>query len=203
MKRHWKNFINNTFRVKQRDNLLNNLKPFLPKQSCNLLDIGAADGHFSLMLKTKYPNLNITCVEVIKRDIQHLPIIYYDGEKLPFEAKSFDLTILINVLHHTPCPKELLKEAIRVSKNAVIIKDHYANNIFDKITLFIMEHLNPNSKMLLKRGLIFYSKKQWQNVFNELNLKCDLKLEKFESYGRFWDIFFGRKMHFIGKYSAK
>jgi SAM-dependent methyltransferase len=41
----------------------------------------------------------------------------YDGKKLPFEDKSFDTVVSIQVLEHTPSPADLLREMARVMKD--------------------------------------------------------------------------------------
>jgi len=45
------------------------------------------------------------------------PDFVYDGKTLPFESKSFDTVLSIQVLEHTPAPAELVREMSRVMKD--------------------------------------------------------------------------------------
>jgi SAM-dependent methyltransferase len=44
------------------------------------------------------------------------PDLYYDGERLPFDAAAFDTVLSVQVLEHTPEPGLLVKEMGRVLK---------------------------------------------------------------------------------------
>ena len=198
--RKYKEFMNKTFRAPQRKYLIAAFKEFFPPENATVLDIGAGNGEFTRILQNAMPQLTFTGVEVMERGEPQIPITIYDGNKIPFEDKSFDYAILINMLHHTPDPKAVMIDALRVSRKGIIIKDHYANNWFDYATLKGMEYANPNAKTLLERPLRFLSRKEWEEKFRELGVERLAYNDKFTSYGKFWDIFFGRKMHFIGKY---
>lgn len=49
----------------------------------------------------------------------------YDGRRLPFEARKFDVALLAFVLHHSADPPGTLGEARRVSGRVVILEDTY------------------------------------------------------------------------------
>jgi len=76
--------------------------------------------------------------------------------------------LLLTVLHHTPNPKEILKEASRVSKRVIIIEDIYSNLVQKYLTFFTDSLVNfefrghPHSNK---------SVSEWNKLFNELNLK--------------------------------
>lgn len=55
---------------------------------------------------------------------------------MPYEDKTFDCALLITVLHHTPNPEEVIKEAKRVAKRVLIIEDTFSNALQEKITYF-------------------------------------------------------------------
>lgn len=196
----YKKILNSTFRESQRRNLLNALKQFFPTEPATILDIGTGNGEFARMIQQEVPHLSISGVDVIDRGTPLIPITLYNGERLPFDDAHFDYAMIINMLHHTAKPKEVLKEALRVSRKGVIIKDHYADNALDYYTLLAMEHLNANARQLMSMPLHFYSSKEWNELFDSLNLVCEKQTSKFISYGRLWDILFGRNMHFIGRY---
>jgi SAM-dependent methyltransferase len=45
------------------------------------------------------------------------PDVLYDGNRLPFDDRSFDTVLNVQVLEHTPRPLELVKEMARVLKD--------------------------------------------------------------------------------------
>lgn len=49
----------------------------------------------------------------------------YDGVTIPYQDDSFDCALLLTMLHHTPDPEAVLREAMRVSKRLIIIEDVY------------------------------------------------------------------------------
>ena len=62
------------------------------------------------------------------KDYNHtdLPLILYNPEaKLPLADDEVDTTILYTVLHHSSDPKHLLEEAMRVTKQRLVIKEAY------------------------------------------------------------------------------
>lgn len=196
----YKKLMNATFRDAQRHNLIAVMKPFLPAEPAKILDVGTGDGEFAWMIQQAIPTITMHGVEVIERGKPFIPITLYDGHRLPFVDNSFDFVTIINMLHHTADPKETLKEAIRVSRKGIIIKEHYADNWFDYATLTAMEYLNPNARKLMEMPLRFYTQKEWNEIFKSMDLVCEGEVDRFVSYGKFWDLFFGRHMHFVGRY---
>ena len=52
----------------------------------------------------------------------------YDGNSLPISDSKFNTVLLLTVLHHTNKPEIVLKEAVRVSKERLIVmEDIYSN----------------------------------------------------------------------------
>ena len=196
----YKNYMNRTFRDAQRHNLIGAIAPLFPTEQSSVIDIGCGNGEFASMLQEKRPNLTVQGCEVIDRGHLYVPITYFDGITLPFADNSFDYAMMINMLHHTDSPEAILREAIRVSRKGLIIKDHYANNMVDRANLHAMEYMNPNFREIMKLPLRFYSSGEWDSIMSKLGLTSDVINTDFVSYGRFWDLFFGRNMHFVGRY---
>ena len=69
-------------------------------------------------------------------DVRHslarsLPFILLRDDKLPFDEASFESSYIQYVLHHLPSSPEvvsLLAEALRVSKNVVIVEELKGDN---------------------------------------------------------------------------
>lgn len=96
--------------------------------SASVLDIGPGDGLFLTMVRDKFQNdtelagADIS-IEAVKRckergiEAHHIE----SAEHLPFESKSFDTVVLLDVLEHTYQPELLLREAARVARTFVIV----------------------------------------------------------------------------------
>jgi len=96
----------------------------------SVLDIGSGTGRaIKYFLNHK---INIRGIEPVqefielaetKHKINPGVIIRGSGEKLPFEANSFDITTAFGVFHHVPNAVSVLNEMMRVSKKAIFISD--------------------------------------------------------------------------------
>ena len=85
------------------------------------LDVGCGDGELDRQLAELRPDLQIQGIDVLIREGARVPVRAFDGERLPDSDDSFDVVLLVDVLHHTPDPVVLLKEA-RTSGPS--IRDH-------------------------------------------------------------------------------
>lgn len=89
----------------------------------DVLDIGARDGHFSVLLTEYFEN--ITALDLEKPAILHQNILCTAGDitQLQFDDLAFDLVFCAEVLEHIP-PNQLQKacdELGRVSKDYLLI----------------------------------------------------------------------------------
>ena len=101
--------------------------PYL-KSSKKIVDIGSGTGDVALLLTQR--GMDVTPVDVADFHGPRLvkPVIY-DGKKLPFTDRSFDMALLLTVLHHTANPKLVFSEAARVAKEIVLIETSYTTPI--------------------------------------------------------------------------
>ncbi|MEX0996550.1 MAG: class I SAM-dependent methyltransferase [Flavobacteriaceae bacterium] len=138
----------------------------LPKSS--IIDIGTGSGQFSLVLKEN--GHQVTSVDVKDKTNTNLitPTVY-DGEKLPFDNNSFDISMLITVMHHCPNPENVFEEAVRVSKNRIfVLEDVYSNLVMKYLTWWMDSLMNleffghPHTNK---------SERVWEALFKENNLK--------------------------------
>lgn len=136
-------------------------------EGSSVLDIGCGNGGLSNALMRK--GIDITSVDV--KDISFFddvkPVIY-DGQKLPYQDNSFDVALIITVLHHTPDPVIILKEAKRVAKRVIVMEDIYSNAFQKHLTFFTDSLVN-----LEFEGHPHTNKtdKEWRETFEQLNLK--------------------------------
>ncbi|MDA1337400.1 MAG: class I SAM-dependent methyltransferase [bacterium] len=154
--------------------VLNDIGPFLTKGE-RVLDIGAGGGWSGeLMAEKKEVDMRLLDIEDFNRS--KLPLTLYDGENIPFENNSFDTSLLLFVLHHCSDPLLVLKEAIRISKNRIIIhEDTYTSSfgralasINDFISNFPFFITNP---MKMNMPYNYRTVTDWEGVFQELRLR--------------------------------
>ncbi|NLV73276.1 MAG: class I SAM-dependent methyltransferase [Chloroflexi bacterium] len=116
----------------QRTRLIASLMEGWIAPHSRVLDLGAGQGYISRYLASV--GHRVTPVDV--RDTSIFPEfkpMLYDGAHLPFESGSFDTAILCTVLHHTPSPEVVLREAGRVANQLVVIEDIFRTR-FGKFT---------------------------------------------------------------------
>ncbi len=77
------------------------LAEMLPKQpQLRILDVGCGSGELLLQLQRLHPHIECSGVDVLVRPDTYIPVMQFDGLKLPYEDNAFDCVLLIDVLHH-------------------------------------------------------------------------------------------------------
>lgn len=95
------------------------LAPYLAPGS-QVLEIGAGKGLVARALQQR-TQVAMTLLDVVDYNQTELPLHLYDGRRIPFADGAFDLALLIFVLHHTSDPLMVLGEALRVSRQGVLV----------------------------------------------------------------------------------
>lgn len=168
----------------------------------SVVDVGCGDGTIAGLCQTMRPDVQIEGIDVFVRPKTVVPITAFDGTNLPFADRSRDVVVFIDVLHHTRDPILLLKEAARVARSTVIIKDHVCRNLFDRGTLAIMDWVG-NAPHGVALPYNYQSPSQWQALFAEVQLTVEQSSETVPLYAFPLDRIFGRRLHFIASLSPK
>ncbi len=97
-------------------------------------------------------------------------MVKVDITDIPFEDNSFDSVQLITMLHHTPDPEHLVREAKRVGKRVIVMEDIYSNQI-QKYLTFAADSVN--NREFIGHPHSNKTDKAWQALFqaNGLRLK--------------------------------
>lgn len=154
------------YRFRAKTFMVDKILPFLDKKD-KIIDIGS--GSCSICEILSENGFDITPLDIKNSSVvESIKPIIYGGKKIPFPDKSFDVSLIITVLHHTQNPEKLLKEAKRVSKKIIIIEDIYSN-IFQKYFTYFLDSLvnfefrgHPHSNK---------TDKGWKAAFKKLKLK--------------------------------
>jgi ubiquinone/menaquinone biosynthesis C-methylase UbiE len=173
------------------------LAPLLPPEG-RVLDIGCGDGAIGALLKKQRPHLTIEGVEYAPRPDCRIPCRAFDGEHLPFADAAFDACLMVDVLHHTPDVTVLLREAARVARSTVVLKDHLSESALDHAILRAMDWVGnrPHGVVLPYN---YQNKRQWERHFAD----CALSAERLNSdvplYPFPFSLVFGRGLHFVAR----
>ena len=87
-----------------------------------VLDIGAGDCNLDLELQ-RAAGCTVVPVDVADGNRTDLPLQLYDGRTLPFPDASFDVGMMLFVLHHAEDPGALLRDAMRVCRRIIAFED--------------------------------------------------------------------------------
>lgn len=90
------------------------------KKGDTVLDIGSGSGRFGKKVSERL-GVAVSGVDVCEYSDASIPVHIYDGKRLPFGDKSFDVVFFAFVLHHTDDHLGILREAARVSRKRVIV----------------------------------------------------------------------------------
>jgi SAM-dependent methyltransferase len=164
--------------------------------SASVLDIGCGDGTIASLIAQLRPDIPIKGVEVMVRADCHVPCTQFDGNTLPFAENSIDVCMLVDVLHHTSDVSVLLREAERVAKKNVLLKDHLSENALDHATLRFMDWVGnrPHGVTLTYN---YQSRPQWNAHFAACGLKIDTFITEIPLYPAPFSAIVGRKLHFV------
>lgn len=161
-----------------------------------VLDLGCGDGAVAVALMERRPDLKVEGVDVMLRPTTHIPVTEYDGETLPFADDSFDYVSIVDVLHHTDDPVVVLKEASRVARKGVVIKDHLLEGLLAGPTLRFMDWVgNRGHNVVLPYN--YLSRREWQNGFVASRLTVQSNQERLGLYPAPFSWFFDRSLHFV------
>lgn len=123
----------------------------LAREASTCLDVGAGDGRVGRAVGERL-GARVVGVDVAPQTDAAIPVVGFDGARLPFEAGAFDVVLLADVLHHSEEPTTLLAEALRVAARAVIVKDHFAFGAISRGILRVLDEVGNASQSVLVRG---------------------------------------------------
>jgi SAM-dependent methyltransferase len=101
------------------------------------------------------------------RERSHIPVAPFDGQVIPYGDASFDGVMFVDVLHHTQDQIILLREAARVARKVIVIKDHSLNGLFAGPTLRLMDKIG-NARHGVALPYNYWPRQKWLNTFEML-----------------------------------
>jgi SAM-dependent methyltransferase len=136
----------------------------------SVLDVGAGDGKLARAVMDNIPGCTIEAVDVLVRPDAAVKVHHFDGRSLPFPDKSFDAVMIVDVLHHADDAAALVREASRVARKMVVIKDHVRQGILAQQRLKFMDVVG-NRRHGVALPCNYFDRAQWAKMFDEAKLK--------------------------------
>jgi SAM-dependent methyltransferase len=167
----------------------------LPRNA-RVLDIGAGDGSMADAIRQKRPDLEMRGLDVLVREKTFVPVAKFDGMRIPEPDGSYDVILFVDVLHHTEDPMILLREALRVMRQAIVIKDHLANGFFADRVLKFMDQVG-NRRFGVRLPHNYWPEQRWRNAFKALGLAAKSWQPRLGLYPWPASLIFDRNLHFI------
>lgn len=162
----------------------------------DVLDVGCGDGTVSRKVMDQRPDLRYAGIDVMARPTCAIPYATFDGTQIPRDDGSVDAVQFVDVLHHSNSPDELMREAVRVSRRYVIIKDHTCKNRLDFATLQFMDWVG-NAPHGVKLIYNFKNDAFWSGLWRDLNLNLRHINRCVPLYPFPFNVAFGRDLHFV------
>ena len=147
-----------------------------------VLEIGAGKGHVARALK-EAAQLDIKLVDVVDYNETELKLELYDGVRLPFADQSFDYSLLVFVLHHTPEPLVVLQEALRVSRCGVLVVENHVQGWLRRQVTRAIDSI-PHWQYGVPICYHTHSIGEWHDLFEQLPAHVEL-ITQF-NLGSFW-----------------
>ena len=161
------------------EDIIKTVRPYLHK-SDKILDVGS--GFCTISKRLVDLGHTVTSLDVKDRSLyEQISVTLYDGVKIPFKTDSFDVVLVITVLHHIKDFEKILKEAKRVAKKIIIMEDTYISE-WQKYLTFAMD--NIVNMEFLNHPHTNKSDKDWRSLFNRYNLT--IKDVSSHNYWRFF-----------------
>lgn len=132
-----------------------------------ILDIGGRWGFYTGPLEARGHKPIV--LDVVRPGYQKAPVVIYDGSRMPFDDKSFDISLLVTVLHHIDDQSAVLREALRVTrKRIIIVEDLYHHSVGRFWTILRDRLLNFE---WFGHPCGFRKQEEWETYFEGLGLR--------------------------------
>jgi len=190
--------IHGGYVARRRLQRLTALLPDLLPRGARVLDVGCGAGELDRALLDARPDLSITGVDVLLRPDSQIAVTQFDGVTLPVGDRSFDVVQFVDVLHHTEDPARLLREAARVARQAIVLKDHLREGWLAQATLRWMDDVG-NVRFGVALPHNYWRRAQWTDAFAALGLTVESMRTDLHLYPAPADWVFGRGLHFMAR----
>ena len=174
----------------------------LTPPQARILDVGCGDGLIGALVEERRPDLAVRGIDIAVREDCHIPVEPFDGLSIPVGAREIDVVMLMDVLHHADHPLELLAEAARVARRAIIVKDHTLLGLLAEPTLRFMDWI-ANARHGMPLPYDYWTQERWRHAFAAVGLSVEETRRRLGLYPFPANLLFERRMHFIVRLAVR
>jgi SAM-dependent methyltransferase len=170
--------------------------------SAKLLDVGCGDGLLACEIKLRRPDVEVAGIDVLVRSHTHVAVAPFDGRNIPHGDGAFESVMMVDVRHHTDDPVVLLREAARVARREVILKDHTMNTRLSGSILRFMDDVG-NERHGVNIVYNYWPTERWRTAFSQLQLEVADWIPDPALYPWPASLVFGRGLHFVARLTRR
>jgi SAM-dependent methyltransferase len=195
-------WVHGAYVADQRVRVLRDRMAEIAPPDSTLLDVGCGDGKLTYELSVCRPDLRCQGIDVLVREETRVPVTEFDGRHIPHPDDSFDIVMLIDVVHHAEDPRLLLRESARVARRCLLIKDHRLEPILAAPTLRFMDRVS-NARYGVSLPHNYWSEQQWRSEWAEAKLDVEHFDGGISLYPWPFSLLFDRGLHFIARLGVR
>ena len=147
-----------------------------------IIDIGAGKGLLARAMAERF-GACVTMVDVARYNQTNLPLTVCDSRALAFASDSFDYAVLSFVLHHCNQPDAILREALRVAPQVIVVENDVRGRMRGALTRLIDSY--PALRYGTPPCYIAQSRTAWLEMFAEFPVRAQVLQEFSLEYGFF------------------
>ena len=171
-------------------------------QGARVLDVGCGDGLVAKLIGDRRPDLTMHGIDVLVRPGTFIPVKPFDGRRIDEPDGSYDAVLFVDVLHHTDDPEILIREAARVARRCVVIKDHTRDGLLAGPTLRAMDWVG-NARHGVALPYNYLPRRRWQEIFDRNGLTVEQWEPRIGLYPWWARWVFERRLHFIARLGVR
>jgi SAM-dependent methyltransferase len=177
--------------------LCERLAPLFPRDA-RVLDVGCGDGLLARLIADRRPDLTFEGIDVLVRPHTHVPVRAFDGQRIDAPDGSYDVVMFVDVLHHTEDPEVLIAEAVRVARQAIVIKDHTKDGLLAGRTLAFMDWVG-NARYGVALPYNYWPRRRWLEMAERRGLRVAEWVDRLGLYPWWARWAFERRLHFVAR----
>ena len=190
--------IHGGYVFKRRVRVLSSVLAKLIPPGARVLDVGCGDGLIAHLISQQRPDVQVQGIDVLIRPQTHIPVAQFDGQTIPHDDATFDAVMFVDVLHHTEDAMVLLREAARVARRAIVLKDHTRDGFLAGPTLRFMDWVG-NARHGVVLPYNYWPAARWAKAFEELGWAVAAREKRLNLYPWPASECFDRSLHFAAR----